>query len=148
MSTYTTIALLRARLDSAVLAGLADDVNTPPNGSDPQTIAVIEQAIADGAGVIERILGAQLDLSDPPVRSALERLNATLALYFLFQRRALDDSMNPLAASRELAETHLRAVARGAATLGGTLDSAPQKTAWSSTAEREPVISRASLERF
>lgn len=86
---YTTLELLRQRMDSQVLAGLADDVNTPPSLSDSQTIAVIEQAIADGADRIESILGAQLDLSDAAARAALERLNATLALYYLFQRRSL-----------------------------------------------------------
>lgn len=145
---YTTLDLLKQRLDPVVLAGLADDVNTPPSLSDEQTIEVIMQAIADGADKIESILGAQLDLSDSAVRAALERLNATLALYYLFQRRCLDESMNPLSASRELAESHLRAVARGAATLGGTLDSAPSKTAWSSSEAREPLMSRESLRRF
>lgn len=149
---YTTIELLRQRLDSSVLAGLADDVNTPPELDDAQTIANIAKAIEDGASIIESILGTQLDLSaaaeDPSALKALERLNATLALYFLYQRRCLDDSMNPLAASRELAESHLRAVARGAATLGGTLHAVPQKTAWSSTEGGVPKISKDSLQRF
>jgi phage gp36-like protein len=145
---YTTLDLLKQRLDPAVLAGLADDVNMPPDLEDAQTTAVIAQAVADGAALIDSCLGAQLDLADSAVRAALERLNATLALYFLYQRRCLDDRLNPLASARELAEAHLRAVASGRAQLGGTLDSAPSKTAWSSTEEREPTVSRETLRGF
>jgi phage gp36-like protein len=154
MPNYTTIELMKQRLDAAVLAGLADDLNTPPELAAPQTLAVLEQAIADGAHVIDSILGARLELApyaadpDPQQSSALERLNCTLAIYFLYQRRCLDDSLNPLGAARELAERHLRAVARGAEQLGGTLDGVPQRAAWSSTEQRLPALRAASLERF
>ena len=52
MSTYTTIDDLKKRLDEEVLAGLADDANTPPDLADATTIATLDQAIADFSQMI------------------------------------------------------------------------------------------------
>jgi phage gp36-like protein len=149
---YTTPAALLQRLEAGVLAGLADDLHTPPDIDAAQTQAVLVQAISDGATLIDSILGARVDLpeltADPSAAAALERLNATLALYELFQRRCLDAALNPLATPRALALAHLRSIARGEATLGGDAEAAPQQPAWSSTEERAPGFSREQLKRF
>jgi phage gp36-like protein len=163
MSQYTTISLLQRRLDPAILAGLADDINTPPDIDDGQAVAVVSRAITDGAAVIEARLAARLDLAglmaeggglDSPTdedwspataaQAALERINATLALYCLYQRRCLSDAANPLRLARELAEAHLRNVANGTEQLGGE----PCNEGFSTTAEVSPAISLESISRF
>jgi phage gp36-like protein len=133
MPIYTTLSQLARRLDSAVLAGLADDINSPPDIGDPETAAVVSQAITDGASLIDSYLLGRVDLSSPLTQAALERLNATLALYFLYARRYLDDAHNPLAAAKELVLEHLSAVARGAAKLSDGDDGAPEMVVFSTT---------------
>lgn len=133
MATYTTLAQLLRRLDAGVLAGLADDLNNPPDIGDPETVAVIDQAITDGASLIDSYLLGRVDLSAPLTQAALERLNATLALYFLYARRYLDDAHNPLSAPRELVLEHLSAVARGTARLADGDDGAPELVVFSTT---------------
>jgi phage gp36-like protein len=145
---FTTLAQLASRLDPAVLAGLADDLNTPPDLEDEQTVAVIEKAITDGASVIESHLASRLDLAalvaEPSAAASLERINATLALYCLYQRRCLSDAANPLRPARELAEAHLRNVANGTEQLGGEV----ANEAFSSTEEVEATFSVEALQRF
>jgi phage gp36-like protein len=133
MATYTTLTQLQRRIDPAILAGLADDINAPPDIDDPETIAVIDQAITDGASLIDSYLLGRVDLSAPLTQAALERLNATLALYFLYQRRYLDDALNPLGSSKELVLDHLAAVSRGAAKLADGDDGSPEMLVFSTT---------------
>lgn len=133
MAIYTTLSQLQRRLDATVLAGLADDLNSPPDIGDPETVAVIEQAITDGASLIDSYLLGRVDLGAPLTQAALERLNATLALYFLYARRYLDDAHNPLGAARELVMEHLSAVARGSARLADGDDGAPEMVVFSTT---------------
>jgi phage gp36-like protein len=133
MATYTTLSQLMKRLDSTILAGLADDVNALPDIDDPETIAVIDQAITDGASLIDSYLLGRVNLSLPLTQAALERLNATLALYFLYQRRYLDDALNPLSSSKELVLDHLAAVSRGSAKLADGDDGAPDMLVFSTT---------------
>jgi phage gp36-like protein len=140
MAVYTDLASLQRRLDPAVLAGLADDVNTPPDLGDPETIAVMEQAITDGASLIDSYLLGRVDLSSPLTQAALERLNATLALYFLYRRRYLDDSRNPLSAAKEMVAEHLAAVSRGEAKLADGDDGAPDLVVFSTTENVERIV--------
>lgn len=133
MPIYTSLPQLVKRLDPAILAALADDVNAPPDLEDPETIAVIDQAVTDGASLIDSYLLGRVDLSLPATQAALERLNATLALYFLYQRRYLDDAQNPLSSSKELVLDHLLAVSRGAAKLADGDEGAPEMTVFSTT---------------
>ena len=79
MAIYTSLDDLRKRLDPEVLAGLADDVNTPPDLDDPDTQDVIEQAIADGAQLIDSYVLGRAELGNAAVQASLERINATLA---------------------------------------------------------------------
>ena len=64
MAVYTTIDNLLKRLDPEILAGLADDENSPPSISDPDTQAVVAQAIADGANLIDSYLLGRVELAD------------------------------------------------------------------------------------
>jgi phage gp36-like protein len=138
MAVYTSVDDLVKRLDPEVLAGLADDVNSPPELADSGTQAAIQQAISDGANLIESYLGGRVNTTLPAVADALERINATLALYFLYRRRYVDDAANPLAASREAVEEHLAAIARGDAHLGGADGSAQPEPLVFSTTEDAP----------
>jgi len=148
MAIYSTIDDLKRRLEPAVLAGLADDQNTPPDLEDPDTQDVIEQAIADGANLIDSYLLGRVDLASAPTQAALERINATLALYFLYRRRYVDDALNPLAAAREAVCAHLAAVARGEERLADGDDGSPEQEVYSTTEEAERVLDGESLSRF
>ena len=148
MATYTTIEHLTRRLDAQVLAGLADDTNTPPDLEDPATQAVITQAIADGAGLIDSYLLGRVDLSSLLVQAALERLNATLALYFLYRRRYLDDRENPLSSSREMVQAYLAQVAAGAAKLPADADGEPEQAVFSTTEGLKRRLDAPALKRF
>ena len=140
MPIYTSLSQLEKRLDSAILAGLADDLNAPPDLADAETIAVIDQAITDGASLIDSYLLGRVDLSSPTTQAALERLNATLALYFLYQRRYLDDGLNPLTSSKELVLDHLSAVSRGAARLADGDIGAPEMLVFCTTEDVKRVV--------
>jgi phage gp36-like protein len=148
MAVYTTITDLTKRLDPEVLAALADDINSPPLLSDPATVVVLERAMADGAMQIDAALLGLVDLANPAVQEALERHNATLALYFLYRRRYLDDRLNPLASAREMVLAHLAAVARGQERIADGADGQPELTVFSSTEETERVFSQQRLEKF
>jgi len=148
MAVYTTIDDLAKRLDSEVLAGLADDENTPPDLEDAETIAVLNQAIGDGASLIDSYLLGRVDLADAAVQASLERMNATLALYFLYRRRYLDDALNPLAAAREAVAAHLAAVARGEEKLADGEDGTPDMVVFSTTEDSERVLDEESLAKF
>jgi phage gp36-like protein len=148
MAIYTTIEDLKKRLDAEVLAGLADDENTPPSLSDPDTVEVINQAIGDGASLIDSYLLGHVELASPQVQASLERINATLALYFLYRRRYVDDALNPLAAAREAVSAHLAAVARGEEHLGDGDDGSPSMEVYSTTEDSERVLDDAKLGRF
>jgi len=133
--SYTTIAELQKRLDPLILAGLADDSNSPPDIGAAETIANLTQAINDGAALIDSYLLGRVDLSNPAVQTALERINATLALYFLYRRRYLSDAQNPLSAARDLAAAQLAAVAGGAVKIADGADGEPQSSAFSTTSD-------------
>jgi len=148
MAIYTTIADLTKRLDPEILAGLADDENTPPDLEDAETVAVLNQAINDGANLIDSYLLGRVDLADAQVQASLERMNATLALYFLYRRRYLDDALNPLAAAREAVSAHLAAVARGEEKLADGEDGTPDIVVFSTTEDTERVLDGEALNRF
>lgn len=148
MPTYTTLADLEKRLDPTVLAGLADDVNSPPDIGDASTLANISQAITDGAALIDSYLLGRVDLANPSVAAALERLNATLALYFLYRRRYLSDAYNPLSAARDLVQSHLSAVASGSAKLADGGSGSPEMVVISTTEESERVLAPEKLTGF
>jgi phage gp36-like protein len=148
MSTYTTIAELQKRLDPLILAGLADDINSPPQIGAAETVANLTQAINDGAALIDSYLLGRVDLASSAVQTALERINATLALYFLYRRRYLSDAQNPLAAARDLATAQLAAVAGGAVKIADGADGEPQSAAFSTTEGVEKKVDSAALERF
>ena len=147
MAVYTSIEDLEKRLDPQVLAGLADDVNPVPDIDDALTREIIQQAIGDGGSLIDSYLLGRVDLSDPLVAASLERINATLALYFLYRRRYVDDSLNPLSASREAVTSFMEEVANGRARLGGE-PGQPQQAGWSSTEDLERVLDRRKLSGF
>lgn len=148
MAIYTTIDDLKKRLDAEVLAGLADDENAPPDLDDPDTQAVLQQAIADGASLIDSYLLGRVELGNSQVQASLERANATLALYFLYRRRYVDDALNPLAAAREVVGAHLAAVARGEERLGDGDDGTPELEVYSTTADEERVLDKTKLGKF
>ena len=150
MAIYTSIDELAKRLDPAILAGLADDTNTPPDINDSATQVVLNQAISDGASLIDSYLVGRLDLGDPLVQASLERANATLALYMLYRRRYVDDALNPLAAAREAICAHLAAVCRGEEHigLGDTGDAEPEQCAYSNTEEQERSLDWDALQGF
>ncbi len=148
MAIYTTIDDLERRLDAEVLAGLADDANTPPDLEDPDTQATINQAIADGAGLIDSYLLGRADLGSPLVQAALERINATLAIYYLYRRRYLDDTLNPLAAAKEAVTAHLEGVARGRAKIADGDEGSPESTVHSTTATDERMLSKRKLRKL
>ena len=148
MPTYTTLELLVKRLDPAVLAGLADDLNTPPSLADPETLAVVNQAITDGASLIDSYLLGRVELADATAAAALERMNATLALYFLYRRRFLDDSRNPLTAAKDMVQAQLAAVAQGEAHLGTAGSERPENLVYSSTEHLPRFLDPAALGRF
>lgn len=148
MSIYTTIDDLKKRLDGEVLAGLADDANTPPDLNDAETQAVIQQAISDGASLIDSYLTGRIDLDNPQVQAALERINATLALYFLYRRRFVDDALNPLAAAREALCSHLLAVTRGEERLGDGGAGSPEMEVHSTTEDSPRVLAATKLSKF
>jgi phage gp36-like protein len=148
MAIYTSLDHLTKRLDAEILAGLADDVNTPPSLDGEAAQAVVAQAIADGASLIDSYLLGRINLADALACAALERINATLALYFLYQRRYVDDSLNPLAAAREAVQAHLADVAQGRARLAEGSAEAPELTVLSTTAGAERVLRDGALRRF
>ena len=148
MATYTSIENLKKRLDEEVLAGLADDANTPPDLGDATTIATLDQAIADGADLIDSYLLVRVDLSNTLVQAALERINATLALYFLYRRRYLDDSLNPLSAPRDAVTAHLAAVARGQAKLADGDTGSPEMLVYSTTEDAKRILGKEELAKF
>ena len=159
MAIYTTIDDLTKRLEPAVLAGLADDQNTPPDLEHPDTQDVIGRAIADGANLIDSYLLGRVDLSSVPTQAALERINATLALYFLYRRRYVDDALNPLAASREAPRAAARIALLASVTIGfvsaqlppgGTSSrlSAPRNTSGSRSFARPLALARSSTWRI
>jgi phage gp36-like protein len=148
MAVYTTTDDLAKRLDPEILAGLADDENTPPDIEDPETVDVINQAIADGANLIDSYLLGRVDLASAPVQAALERINATLALYYLYRRRCVDDAQNPLAAAREAVCAHLAAVTRGEEKVADGAGGSPELEAHSTTQETERLLDATTLERF
>ncbi len=148
MATYTSIENLKKRLDEEVLAGLADDANTPPDIGNATTIATLDQAIADGADLIDSYLLGRVDLSNTLVQAALERINATLALYFLYRRRYLDDSLNPLSAPRDAVVAHLLAVARGQAKLADGDTGSPEMVVYSTTENEDRVLGKEELAKF
>jgi phage gp36-like protein len=145
MAIYTTIDDLKRRLDAEVLTGLADDENTPPDLGDPDTQDTINQAIADGAGLIDSYLLGRADLGSPVVQAALERINATLAIYYLYRRRYLDDTLNPLAAAKEAVTAHLEAVASGRARIADGDEGSPEAVVYSTTEEIDRVLSKSRL---
>jgi len=145
MAIYTTIDDLQKRLDPEVLAGLADDLNTPPDLEDPGTVGVINQAITDGANLIDSYVLGHADLGNPAVQLSLERANATLALYFLYRRRFVDDIHNPLAAAREAVCSHLAAVTRGEERLVDSESGQPGMTVYSTTEDAERVLDEEKL---
>jgi phage gp36-like protein len=145
MAIYTSIDALARRLDAGVLAGLADDSNSPPVLTAPQTVAVLEQAIRDGASLIDSYLLGRANLADPLTAAMLERMNATLALYYLYRRRYLDDARNPLSAAQEMVQAQLHAIARGEARLEAAAGERPGLEVLSTTADTERAISHASL---
>ncbi len=147
MAVYTSIEDLEKRLDPQVLAGLADDVNPLPDIDDALTRDIIQQAIGDGGSLIDSYLTGRVDLADPQVESSLERINATLALYFLYRRRYVDDSQNPLSASREAVVSFLAEVAGGTARLGAD-PGQPQHSGWSSTQDVERILAGGKLSGF
>lgn len=147
MAVYTSIEDLEKRLDPQVLAGLADDVNPSPDIDDSLTREIIQQAIGDGGSLIDSYLTGRVELSDPQVQASLERINATLALYFLYRRRYVDDSQNPLSASREAVVSFLDDVAAGTARLGGGTGQ-PANAAWSSTQDQERSLAGPKLGGF
>ncbi|MCB1186939.1 DUF1320 family protein [bacterium] len=147
MAVYTSIEDLEKRLDPQVLAGLADDVNPLPDIDDALTRDIIQQAIGDGGSLVDSYLMGRVDLADPLVMAGLERINATLALYFLYRRRYVDDSLNPLSASREAVESFMAEVANGNARLGGD-PGQPQMAGWSSTQDSEGVFDQRKLSGF
>ena len=73
MAIYTTQEYLAKRLDPEVLAGLADDVNTPPEITDPGTIEVISQAITDGANLIDSYVLGHADLGSTQIYTHVTR---------------------------------------------------------------------------
>jgi phage gp36-like protein len=148
MAVYTTLTQLVRRLDAAVLAGLADDRNTPPDLADSETLAVVTQAIADGASLIDSYLLGRVDLANPATEAMLERMNATLALYFLYRRRYFDDQSNPLTASKELILEHLHAISRGEARLDAGGSETPELIVMSTTEETARALSTATLGRY
>ena len=147
MAVYTSIEDLEKRLDPQVLAGLADDVNPLPDIDDALTRDIIQQAIGDGGSLVDSYLMGRVDLADPLVMAGLERINATLALYFLYRRRYVDDSLNPLSASREAVESFMAEVANGNARLGGD-PVQPLMAGWSSTQDSESVFDERKLSGF
>ncbi|MCB1216431.1 DUF1320 family protein [bacterium] len=147
MAVYTSIEDLEKRLDPQVLAGLADDVNPVPDIDDSLTREIIQQAIGDGGSLIDSYLTGRVDLGDSQVQASLERINATLALYFLYRRRYVDDSLNPLSASREAVESFMVEVASGAARLGVD-PGQPQQQGWSTTTDAERVFDGRRLSGF
>ena len=148
MATYTTISDLAKRIDGEVLAGLADDTNTPPQLGDPATVLVIERAIADGAMQIDALLLGLVDLLHPAVQASLERHNATLALYFLYRRRYVDDRLNPLASAREMVLAHLMAVAMGRERIADGAEGQPEVVVFSTTEDLPRVLDRDKLTKF
>jgi phage gp36-like protein len=149
MATYTTLENLKKRLDPAILAGLADDVNSPPDIGAAETIAVINQAIGDGASLIDSYVLGRCDLSSSAVQASLERANATLALYFLYRRRYLDDSLNPLALAREAVAQHLCDIAAGKVKLDdGSGSGTPEGEVFSTTQDSERELDPVTLGRF
>ena len=148
MAIYTSIDDLKKRLDPEVLAGLADDENTPPDLDDPETQAVIAQAIADGSQLIDSYLTGRADLANAAVQASLERINATLALYFLYRRRYVDDALNPLAAAREAVSAHLAAVSRGEERLADGEQGTPEMEVYSTTEEEPRVFDKAGLGKW
>ncbi|MCH7472198.1 DUF1320 family protein [bacterium] len=148
MAVYTTIDDLKKRLDPEILAGLADDVNTPPDIADPDTVAALNYAIADGANLIDSYLLGRADLAAAAVQAALERMNATLALYFLYRRRYVDDALNPLAAAKEAITSHLAAVAAGKIKIDDGEEGEPEMIVFSTTEAEERVLDKEALGRF
>ena len=120
----------------------------PPDLEHADTQAVVEQAIADGASLIDSYLLGRVNLADPLVSAALERINATLALYFLYQRRYVDDALNPLAAAREAVQAHLADVAQGRARLAEGTGEAPELAVLSTTEDEARVLKGGALKRF
>lgn len=148
MPIYTSISNLKKRIDASILASLADDVNSPPDINAAETVAVIDQAITDGASLIDSYLLGRVDLSSVAVQASLERANATLALYFLYRRRYLDDSLNPLALSKGAVLMHLSEVASGRARIADEDDGSPDALISSTTEEQERELSADKLRSF
>ena len=91
-------------MDNIMLAQLADDrdsniIRTQAQATTslalPATIANITQAIEDASNEVDVQLLGHADLTDATVLTRVKPLCTSIAIYFLYNRRYMDEDKNP-----------------------------------------------------
>jgi len=154
---YTTLAQLKNRIGSVVLAQLsvdnnATDVSTTALADavliiDTVAIANIDKAIADADALINQYVQAVVDIEDSVIQATFEPVSAELAVYCLYARRHNTGEDNPKFYAYKEKVNWLRMVAKREIKLA-TSPEAPIPVAYSSTSTRTPVVTDTSTDMY
>ncbi len=128
---------------TAVLAQLADDVNSPKDYSAANTQAMLNAVLTGASNEISPYVLGRLDLTEAQVLADLKEWTCVLAMYRLYRRRGNYGPANPFFEDRNGTLRTLGMVQDGLLVTGTTEQ--PQNEAWSSTEDGDPVYGRASV---
>lgn len=154
---YTTLAQLKKRLGSVVLAQLAVDDNTTDVsttaladtalGSDATAIANIDEAISDADLLINQYVQGVVDITSSTVQAQLEPCSAALAVFYLYQRRHNNGEDNPRYFDYQEKVRWLKMIAKREIRLA-TDPEVPTDIAYSTTTNTTPVFNDTSLDPY
>jgi phage gp36-like protein len=139
---YATQQDLKDRLAPAILLQLADDDSNSIPDSD-----LLDAALEDAAAEIDATLAARYATPVSPAPATLLRLNADLAIYYLFLRKTAVISVEHLARAREIRD-QLAAFASGQSDLEGAAPILNALDSDSTTEDQEKVFDRETLEPY
>lgn len=104
MAQYTDQTELEERMDNIMLAQLADDRDSNIIRTQAQattslalaaTIAHITQAIEDASNDVDVELLGHADLTDATLLTRIKPFCTSIAIYYLYTRRYMDEDKNP-----------------------------------------------------
>lgn len=87
MATFITIAALPTFYDKAVLAGLADDTNTPPDWDASTTQEVLQQGVDAANQRVTNALRGRVDFTDSELLASAKSIAGGFAVFWLYGRR-------------------------------------------------------------